>query len=101
MAELGGYVYITKQGDMWDQIAYQVYGDEYQVGVLFSANPELLEIYIFSAGYRVWCPVVESVDEEDENIPDWRDEEDVDEDEIDDGFDEDEEDEDEEELSDY
>ncbi len=102
MAELGGYVYTTKQGDMWDEIAYRVYGDEYQVGVLFAANPELLETYIFSTGCRVWCPAVESVDEEEENIPDWRDEEDVDEDETDDGFgdEEGEEDEDEEEFAD-
>ncbi len=101
MAELGGYLYTTRQGDMWDYIAHQVYGDEYQVGVLLSANQELLGTYIFSAGCQVWCPVVETVDEEDENIPSWRDEEDVDEEEVDDGFDEEEGDEDEEEFADY
>lgn len=93
MAELGGYLYTTRQGDMWDYIAYQVYGDEYQVGLLFSANPDQLDTYIFSAGCQVWCPVLEVVDEEDENIPDWRDEEDVEDEEIDDGFDDEEEEE--------
>ena len=55
---MGGYYYTTKQGDMWDYIAWTVYGDEQMMEVLINAaeNRELMEIYIFSAGVKVWCP---------------------------------------------
>lgn len=78
MSNLGGYYYITKQGDMWDYIAYQVYGDEFKVPVLWESNPEHLETYIFDAGCRIWCPEIDNENEEDEGIPDWRDDEDPD-----------------------
>jgi phage tail protein X len=57
---MGGYYYVTKQGDMWDYIAWKVYGDERQFELLLTCeeNRELLDIYIFSAGTRVWCPEV-------------------------------------------
>lgn len=55
---MGGYYYTTKQGDMWDYIAWKVYGDEKMAGTLLGAeeNREIMDIYIFSAGTRVWCP---------------------------------------------
>ena len=80
---MGGYYYTTKQGDMWDQIAYEVYGDEYQVKLLYEANFELLDIYIFDDGYQIWCPEIEDVEDEDmeaESFPEWRDDEDFDDD---------------------
>lgn len=57
---MGGYYYTTKQGDMWDYIAWKVYGNEKMVGSLLCAeeNREIMDIYIFSAGTRVWCPEV-------------------------------------------
>lgn len=70
---MGGHYYITKQGDMWDFIAFQIYGDEYMVSVLYEANPQYLTEYIFEAGCRLWCPETDSVDEE-TDAPDWRDE---------------------------
>lgn len=75
---MGGYYYETKAGDMWDYIAWKVYGSEQLVGVLYEAeeNRTLLEIYIFDAGTRVWCPYMEAESEENE-MPDWRDEEEL------------------------
>ena len=75
---MGGFYYTTKQGDMWDYIAYNVYGDEYMVDILYKANSEYLDTYIFDAGCRIWCPEVDSENDEDiDEVPDWRDEEDV------------------------
>lgn len=35
--------YTTKQGDMWDMIAYEVYGDEYKMHYLMDANKKYVE----------------------------------------------------------
>lgn len=75
---MGGCYYTTKQGDMWDYIAYLIYGDEYKMPILLQANPQYNDIYIFEAGTQLWCPEL-SVEEEneDEEIPEWRDMEDI------------------------
>ena len=63
-------MYITVQGDMWDSIAYQFYGDVKYIGLLLQNNLDLLEIYVFSAGTKVFIP--EIPEEYDEDIPEWR-----------------------------
>lgn len=57
---MGGYYYTTKQGDMWDYIAWMVYGNEKMIEKLLGAeeNREIMATYIFSAGVKVWCPEV-------------------------------------------
>ena len=57
--------YTTVQGDMWDSIAYQFYGDTKYIGLLFENNQDLLDIFVFSAGTKVYIP--ELPDEEDED----------------------------------
>lgn len=77
---MGGYFYTTKQGDMWDYIAYMVYGDEYKVPMLYHANPKYLDVYMFESGIKIWCPEIsESVaaDEDISEIPEWRDDENI------------------------
>lgn len=71
--DMGGYYYETAEGDMWDYIAYKIYGDEYSVNFLMEApeNAQYLETYIFSAGIRIWAPETEESAEENE-IPSWR-----------------------------
>ncbi len=63
-------MYITVQGDMWDSIAYQFYGDVKYIGLLLQNNLDLLEIYVFSAGTKVFIP--EIPEEYDEDLPEWR-----------------------------
>lgn len=72
---MGGYYYITKAGDMWDYIAWTVYGNEFMVEVLYAAveNRELLETYIFESGVKVWCPYVNTNITEEADVPAWRD----------------------------
>ncbi len=57
---MGGHYYTTKQGDMWDYIAWKVYNNEKMMERLLGAeeNREIMDIYIFSAGTKVWCPEV-------------------------------------------
>lgn len=70
---MGGYYYTTKAGDMWDYIAWIVYGNEMLMGTLLQAeeNRELMTTYIFSAGVKVWCPKI--VNEGTAELPPWRD----------------------------
>lgn len=63
-------IYTTIQGDMWDSIAYNFYGDVKYIGLLLQNNPDLLEIYVFSAGTKVYIPELPEEDEED--VPEWR-----------------------------
>ncbi|MCM1058311.1 MAG: tail protein X [Firmicutes bacterium] len=70
---MGGYYYTTKQGDMWDYIAWKVYNNEKLIGELLNAeeNREIMSTYIFSAGVKVWCPEVTEQTAESSMAP-WR-----------------------------
>jgi phage tail protein X len=72
---MGGYYYTTRQGDMWDYIAWKAYNDEHLVGILLTAeeNRELIGTYIFSAGTKVWCPETDGGTATTQTAP-WRDE---------------------------
>ncbi|MBF1006135.1 MAG: phage tail protein [Lachnospiraceae bacterium] len=66
--------YITKSGDTWDIIAKEVYGDEMHLSFLMKNNGDLLTYFVFPSGVVVKIyDLPEEVDEEDEDIPDWRD----------------------------
>lgn len=71
---MGGYYYETKQGDMWDYIAWKVYKNERMIGKLLNApeNREIMTTYIFSAGTKVWCPEIAGQTTASE-LPPWRD----------------------------
>ena len=73
--------YKTMQGDTWDVIAKRVYDDETQIGVLQQNNSQYIDVWIFDAGCMIEVP--ELVMEEEDDLPDWRedDEEDSGEDE--------------------
>ncbi len=63
--------YTTKQGDMWDSISFSLYGDVKYTDVLINANPELRNIYIFSAGIVINVPEVEERVTADD-LPPWK-----------------------------
>lgn len=52
--------YTTVQGDMWDSIAYKLYGDTKFKDILIKANTEYRWVYIFSAGIILDVPEVET-----------------------------------------
>jgi len=62
--------YTTIQGDMWDSIAYKLYGNEKYMGLLMQNNMELLDIFIFGAGTVLNVPELASEVETD--MPSWR-----------------------------
>lgn len=73
---MGACVYRTQQGDMWDYIAWKVYGDEMYVSVLYKANPQYLTVYIFDDGCEILCPEADTGTDM-EDVPEWRDTEDA------------------------
>ncbi|WP_285823966.1 tail protein X [Schaedlerella arabinosiphila] len=62
--------YETKQGDTWDLMAYDLYGDEKYMRYLMEANLPLLDIMIFSSGVKIFVP--DLPEETDEDLPFWR-----------------------------
>jgi phage tail protein X len=62
--------YETKQGDTWDLMAYDLYGDEKYMRYLMEANLPLLDIMIFSSGVKILVP--DLPEETDEDLPFWR-----------------------------
>ena len=52
--------YTTVQGDMWDMIAYKVYGNEKQMRELPRANERYRHMAVFPAGVTLTCPDAKS-----------------------------------------
>ena len=46
-------VYITNEGETWDQIAYKVYGDEMLYIDLMQANLKVIDVAVFPANIRI------------------------------------------------
>nr|WP_304098047.1 tail protein X [Mitsuokella multacida] len=53
--------YTTIQGDMWDSIAYKVYGNELFMDKLLQANQAYNDIAVFPSGVVLDCPDPETV----------------------------------------
>lgn len=62
--------YVTIAGDTWDMIAYKVYGKEIYADYLMKNNYDLLDIFVFSAGTKVYIPELPEVTTAD--LPPWR-----------------------------
>lgn len=88
-------IYVTTQGDCWDSLAYELYGDEKYMQLLIEANWPLLDVLVFPSGVEIYVPDMPD-EEDDESSPFWRQEDDEEDDEYYSSVDEpDEEDEDE------
>ena len=62
--------YTTIQGDMWDSIAYKVYGSEAGINTLLEANQEYADVVVFSANIALQVP--EYIAPESSRLPPWR-----------------------------
>ena len=62
--------YKTIQGDMWDLIAFKVYGKEAYISKLLEANEDLREITVFPSGVEIICPEADA--ETSSILPPWR-----------------------------
>lgn len=65
--------YTTIQGDTWDIIAKNVYGNELFMDKLIKANIDYRKIVIFSAGVVLEVPEIDTTSAEyDVNLPVWK-----------------------------
>lgn len=61
--------YTTIQGDVWDLIAYKLYGDEKYMKNLIEANWPYIDVVVFSSGIVLNVPDIP--DEAMEDVPFW------------------------------
>ena len=66
--------YVTKLGDMWDEIAYNELGDESFIVELMAANLDHADTVIFDSGIELTIPDVETTQQTgvDSSLPPWR-----------------------------
>lgn len=62
--------YSTIQDDMWDMIAYKVYGNESYINYLLEANQGYKDVAVFPAGVTLEVPDAPSVSAS--ILPPWR-----------------------------
>lgn len=48
--------YTAKEGQTWDMVSHEVYGDERYVQELLTENPKLRNTVIFDGGERIAVP---------------------------------------------
>ena len=65
--ELSGLRYVAADGESFDSVAMEVYGDEKYAAELLNANPALAGKMVFEGGEEIQLPVVEVPEEEMEN----------------------------------
>lgn len=66
------YEYITKDGDRWDLLAYEFYGDATLYEPIITANPDVPITPILKSGIILQIPVMEDTDEIEFILPPWR-----------------------------
>lgn len=65
--------YTTKDGDRWDLLAYEYYGDSAKYEPIILANPLAPIMPILPAGLTLQIPLIEDETEEsEENLPPWK-----------------------------
>ncbi|HBF38074.1 MAG TPA: phage tail protein [Firmicutes bacterium] len=64
--------YQTKLGDTFDGIAFTLLGDGKYTKELMEANPDYLNVVIFSGGVSLTIPDIESSGTTSSNTPPWR-----------------------------
>ena len=52
-------IYITQEGEAWDEISRKVYGTEKLMHVLLEANPDLRHHLTLPGNTRIVCPEIE------------------------------------------
>jgi len=62
--------YTTVAGDMWDLIAYKVFGHERYMAELMEANPDKAYITVFNGGVEMVVPDVAV--SESSSLPPWK-----------------------------
>ena len=64
--------YTTVQGDMWDSIAYKIFGNVAATDQLMALNQQYLHTYIFPAGVVLTLPEAKSESEQPTGMVPWK-----------------------------
>jgi nucleoid-associated protein YgaU len=49
-------IYIAKEGDTWDSIAYRAYKDEFLFPAILEANRQFSDVVLFTGGEQIQVP---------------------------------------------
>ncbi len=63
--------YVTKQGDMWDAIAFEQCGSTSCTDKLMRLNMRYCSLFVFPAGIELSLPEVTAADQKSE-LPPWK-----------------------------
>lgn len=63
--------YTTREGDTFDALALEMYGEETLAHYIIEFNPDYADVLIFDANVALRLPIVESVETPD-TLPPWR-----------------------------
>lgn len=67
------YQYITKDGDRWDLIAYDYYGDPTMYEPIIAANPDIPITPVLKSGLNLSIPVIDTTTTTStEDLPPWK-----------------------------
>jgi phage tail protein X len=66
------YEYITKDGDRWDTIAYEYYGDATLYESIISANPDIPITPVLKSGLKITVLVIDIQTSTTEDLPPWK-----------------------------
>lgn len=64
------FMYLTKSGDTWDLISYNLFNNEFKVYELIKANSQYAHVIQFSAGIEIKIPEIET-NGQIESLPPW------------------------------
>lgn len=71
-ATVTGYrEYTARQGDTYDLLALQAYGDERMAHIISQANRDMMDVLVFDGGESLRIPIVERIAAP-ETLPPWR-----------------------------
>lgn len=72
MRRVTGYKdYTTREGDTFDALALDMYGEETLAHYIIEFNPDYADVLIFDANVALQLPIVEDVEMPD-TLPPWR-----------------------------
>lgn len=66
------YEYVTKEGDRWDLIANEYYGDPMKYEPIISANPNVPIKSSLQSGIKLQIPVINKEESLPEELPPWK-----------------------------
>lgn len=67
------WIYITKNGDTWDKIANECYGNPFLIADIINANPNLEIKQVFDQDEIVYVPIKENISTLDDSfLPPWK-----------------------------